>query len=177
MRSVRLGLALLLGFSLSACREDGRSAQEGTAAGAPVAVGETMPPYTAQTLDGASFDLADLRGTVVLVNIWATWCGPCRYEIPDLIELHRTWAPEGFQVLGVSVDGPETMSEVEPMVKARSINYPVVLDPDGVIANVFETAVIPTSALIDREGTVVWKEIGVIDASDPELLAAMREAL
>jgi thiol-disulfide isomerase/thioredoxin len=136
-----------------------------------------MPPYKAQTLEGGEFDLASTRGSVVLLNIWATWCGPCRYEIPELIELHETYAERGFQVIGASVDGTESMKEVAPMAKARKINYPVVLDPDGEIADIFETNVIPTSALLDRNGKIVWTRIGTVEADDKELLAAIEAAL
>jgi thiol-disulfide isomerase/thioredoxin len=127
-----------------------------------------MPAWTARTVDGKAFDIADLRGSVVLINIWATWCGPCRYEIPELVKLHAEWAPQGFAVLGASIDGRATVREVEPMMRSFKINYPVVIDSDARIADLFETSVIPTSALIDRDGRVVWTRIGTLHADDEE---------
>jgi len=67
-------------------------------------VGDSMPAYSAQYLDGKPFDLASKKGNVVFVNVWATWCGPCRMEIPELQKLHDKFAPRGFEVVGVSVD-------------------------------------------------------------------------
>ena len=182
-----LVLITLLSVSLAACRKEETAtdspaatpAQTKAGAEAPKAgsVGATLPPYKAQTLEGGEFDLASTKGTVVLLNIWATWCGPCRYEIPELIKLHDTYAARGFQVIGASVDGPESMKEVAPMVKDRKINYPVILDPDGKIADLFETNVIPTSALLNREGKVIWTRIGTVEADDEGLIAAIEGAL
>lgn len=140
-------------------------------------VGSIMPAWAAKTVDGKAFDIADMRGSVVLVNIWATWCGPCRYEIPELVKLHAEWAPQGFAVLGASIDGRATMDEVAPMMRSFKINYPVVIDSDARIADIFETSVIPTSALIDRDGRVVWTRIGTLHADDAEMVAAIRAAL
>jgi thiol-disulfide isomerase/thioredoxin len=140
-------------------------------------VGSVLPPWTARTVDGKPFDIAGMRGNVVLINIWATWCGPCRYEIPELVKLHAEWAPKGFAVLGASIDGRATVGEVEPMMRSFKINYPVVIDTDARIADIFETSVIPTSALIDRNGRVVWTRIGTLHADDAEMVAAIRAAL
>ncbi|HEU5162284.1 MAG TPA: TlpA disulfide reductase family protein [Thermoanaerobaculia bacterium] len=180
-------LIALLTISLAACRKEKKAtdapdetatqAKAGEEAPKGGSVGATLPPYKAQNLDGKEFDLASTKGTVVLLNIWATWCPPCRYEIPELIKLHETYASRGFQVIGASVDGPESMKEVAPMVQERKINYPVILDPDGKIADIFETSVLPTSALLDREGKVIWTRIGTLEADDKELVAAIEGAL
>ncbi len=184
-------LVAVLALSLAACRKEKTAAEaapagdtaaavqpeSGSSPSEAVGVGAAMPPYTAKTLEGGEFDLASTKGNVVLLNIWATWCGPCRYEIPELIKLHQTYGAKGFQVLGVSVDGTESMKDVAPMVKDRGINYPVILDSDGKIADIFETNVIPTSALLNREGKVLWTRIGTIEADDKELIAAIEGAL
>lgn len=154
----------------------GQASAPAPAAG-PVRVGSMMPAWTAETLDGKQFDFAEMKGQVVLLNIWATWCGPCRYEIPELVKLHAEWAPQGFAVLGASIDGGATVDDVAPMVRNYEINYPVVIDEDATIADLFETSVIPTSALIDREGKVVWTRIGTVHADDAEMVAAIRSAL
>lgn len=183
---------LLIAFiciSVAACRKEqpvpenlsapGASpAKAGDAAASGTAtLGAPMPAYKAKTLDGADFDLASLKGNVVLLNIWATWCGPCRHEIPELITLHQTYASRGFQVLGASVDGEESAKEVAPMVEDRKINYPVIIDTKGKIADIFETSVIPTSALIDREGRVVWTRVGTLEADEKEVVEAIEKAL
>ena len=114
---------------------------------------------------------------VVLLNIWATWCGPCRIEIPELEALHKKLAPEGFEVLGVSIDDPGADQIVRDFVGEQHMTYPVVLDPRGRIADMFQTTVIPTSALIDRNGKIVWMHRGLVRANDPALNAALEEAL
>ena len=179
-------LVLLLFLFVAACQRPAENPepeqsseaveQEGPAAG-PAELGSPMPPYTAQRLEGGSYDLAAEKGKVVLLNIWATWCGPCRYEIPELVKLQNTYGKEGFEVVGVSVDGPESANEIAPFVQASGINYPIVHDPDGVIADLFETNVLPTSALIDREGKVVWTHMGIVEADDEQLLSALQKAL
>jgi thiol-disulfide isomerase/thioredoxin len=139
------------------------------------AVGETMPAYKAELLDGKPFDIGAERGNVVFLNLWATWCGPCRYEIPELQKLHTEYAPQGFKVVGVSLDegGKET---VQQFVNEHAMSYPIALDPDGKLANVFQTTVIPTSVLIDRTGKIVWKKYGAITVDD-ELRKALDKAL
>ncbi|HUP64871.1 MAG TPA: TlpA disulfide reductase family protein [Thermoanaerobaculia bacterium] len=186
MKTASLTIILLL--ALSACRateqkaaadgepEAAAQAEMRTSTG-PLGVGSPMPEYRATTLAGEPFEMSEMRGKVVLLNIWATWCGPCRYEIPDLIELQNRFAAKGFDVLGVSVDAPETQKEVAPMVAERGINYPILLDPDGAIANLFETSVIPTSALVDRNGRIVWTHIGIVDVNDREMLDVLNRAL
>jgi cytochrome c biogenesis protein CcmG, thiol:disulfide interchange protein DsbE len=139
------------------------------------AVGSTMPAYKAELLDGKPFDIAAERGNVVFLNLWATWCGPCRQEIPELQKLHNEYAEQGFKVVGVSLDesGKET---VQQFVTENSMTYPIALDPEGKLANVFQTTGIPTSVLIDRSGKIVWKKYGLITIDD-ELMSALKKAL
>jgi cytochrome c-type biogenesis protein len=143
---------------------------------AAVEVGRPMPAYAATRIDGQPFDLAGERDKVVLLNLWATWCGPCRFEIPELEAMHKEYAAKGFEVVGVSVDegGAEG---VRDFVKEQQMTYPIVLDPEGKLATVFQTSVLPTSALVDRKGRVVWKKYGLITPSDPELKKAIESAL
>lgn len=146
-----------------------------TPATATAAVGSIMPAYKAELLDGKPFDVAAERGNVVFLNLWATWCGPCRYEIPELQKLHTQYAAQGFKVVGVSLDesGKEA---VQQFVTENSISYPIAVDPEGRLANVFQTTVLPTSVLIDRNGKIVWKKYGLITV-DAELMRALNAAL
>lgn len=140
-------------------------------------VGDTMPAYSSAMLDGKPLDLAaEQKGKVVLLNVWATWCGPCRGEIPTLRKLNETYHPRGFEVLGVSVD--EAGSDaVKQFVTEQKIDYPIAVDADGKIANLLQTTVLPTSVLIDRNGKIVWRQIGAIDENDPALKDAVEKAL
>ncbi len=141
-----------------------------------IEVGGTMPAYAATSLDGSKFDLAARRDKVVLLNLWATWCGPCRYEIPELQALHAKYGSKGFEVVGVSLDegGAEV---VKPFVDEQKITYPIVLDPDGLLADILAASVLPTSALVDRDGKVVWKHIGIVLPNDETLAKAIEQAL
>lgn len=146
------------------------------AASQPTEVGDRMPAYSSAMLDGKPLDLAaEQKGKVVLLNVWATWCGPCRGEIPLLRKIHDDFKPRGFEVLGVSVD--ETGADaVKQFVNEQKIDYPIAVDADGKIANVLQTTMLPTSVLIDRNGKIVWRQVGAID-DDAALRAAVEKAL
>jgi thiol-disulfide isomerase/thioredoxin len=139
-------------------------------------VGNLMPPYTTQWLDGKPFDIAAERGQVVFLNVWATWCGPCRAEMPFLQSLSETYGPRGLKVIGVSVDdsGVETVKDYLATTKIR---YPIAIDPEVRIANVLQTTVLPTSVLIDRSGHIVWKSAGLLEGPEPVLTRALETAL
>lgn len=139
-------------------------------------VGSMMPAYAATMLNGGAYELASKRDKVVLLNVWATWCGPCVYEIPELQAAHDKYASRGLEVVGVSVDegAPEGVKE---FVAERKMTYPVVLDPEGRLAGILQTSVLPTTVLVDRSGKIVWKKIGAIMPNDPEFEKAIEEAL
>lgn len=139
-------------------------------------VGDQVGELEAQTLEGKPFRLSQLRGKAVLVNVWATWCGPCRAEIPELQRLHDEYAARDLTVLGVSVDVAGARPDVIEFLRERDVSYPNVHDPDGVMADAFDAFALPTSILLDDSGKVVWKETGVISLDDPELLRALEVA-
>ena len=155
----------------------GCGAREGTGRAAVAKVGEIFPTYRAVSLDGSSFDLSQRRGEVILLNLWAIWCGPCRAEIPELEALHRRNAGKKFAVIGVSMDSEDQKGAVAEFVKTQQITYPIVLDPDATLQSLLQTSAIPTSALIDREGRVVWIKVGAIAANDAGLEEALKKTL
>lgn len=140
------------------------------------AEGEVMPEYSASDLRGGTWRLAEEDG-VTMLNLWATWCGPCRYEIPALIQLQREYGEQGLQVVGVSMDRPGMEAQINAYAKAAGINYRIVHDPQARLADVFETTIIPTTALIDRDGKIVWFHAGIVREDDPEMLEALKAAL
>jgi cytochrome c biogenesis protein CcmG, thiol:disulfide interchange protein DsbE len=190
-RQMKKTFALMLSLMLLAavaCRraevpttETTATAAEKTASKkAPAATrgtGTEMPEYTAMNLDGSKFDLAAKRDKVVLLNVWATWCLPCRNEIPQLQQLHEHYGPRGFEVVGVSVDESGVDSVKEFIAKQKKMAYPIVLDAEGKIANILQTSVIPTTVLVNRDGKIVWKEYGEISSDDPELKKAIESSL
>src|SRR6266581_3056455 len=86
--------------------------------------GDVMPPYAAKLLDGKSFDVAAEKGNVVLLNVWATWCGPCRFETPELQKLHEKYGSRGLKIVGVSVDEGGDAG-VKDFVKENKVTYPI----------------------------------------------------
>ena len=151
------------------------------AAPAPPATGSTevgalMPAYQAQWLDGRPMDLAAERGRVVFLNLWATWCGPCRYEIPRLQQLHDQYAAQGFEVIGVTLD-ETSPAPVREFAQKQGMKYPIALDPEGRLANLLQSQMIPVSVLIDRNGRIVWKSAGALLGEDKELNSALASAL
>jgi peroxiredoxin len=112
--------------------------------------------FTLSDLTGKNWTLKDLQGKVVLVNFWATWCPPCRKEMPDLESLYRRFAEQGFVVLAIS---DEEASKVNPYIKGRSITYPILLDPGRRVTELFQVDGIPKSFVYDRQGKLVAQSI------------------
>ena len=122
----------------------------------------TAPAWRLHDLDGKLFDSAQLRGHVVLLDFWATWCGPCRAQIPHLIALQRAYGDQGFTVVGVALDrnGPEA---VRRFVRQVGINYPILLATPPMLAAFGGVAAIPTAVLIDRHNRIVMQHVGYAD--------------
>jgi peroxiredoxin len=114
------------------------------------------PEFTLKDLSGKSWTFSDLRGKVVLVNFWATWCPPCRKEMPDLETLYARFESKGFVVLGIS---DEEAAKVEPFIRERKVSFPVLLDPGRKINEMFVVEGIPKSFVYDREGKLEAQSI------------------
>jgi peroxiredoxin len=112
--------------------------------------------FTLSALDGKSWRLRDLRGKVVLVNFWATWCPPCRKEMPDLQALYDKYKDQGFVVLSIS---DEETAKVAPFIADKKISYPVLLDPGNKVHESFAVEGIPKSFVYDRDGKMVAQSI------------------
>jgi cytochrome c biogenesis protein CcmG/thiol:disulfide interchange protein DsbE len=146
------------------------------AASARTDVGDSMPAYNATYIDGKPLSMASEKGNVVFLNVWATWCGPCRFETPELQALQNQYAANGLKVIGVSVDEGDAAA-VKTFVTEQKITYGIAVDPEGRIANLVQTTVLPTSLLIDRNGKIVWRQIGAIMPNDAKLKAAVEKAV
>jgi cytochrome c biogenesis protein CcmG/thiol:disulfide interchange protein DsbE len=142
-----------------------------------VAVGAAAPAYAAQSLAGDSVSLAGLKGKVVLLNVWATWCHPCRDEIPQLEALHQQYQARGLEVIGVSVDNSSMESGIREFARDFKMTYPIWLDPDERVSARFLTIGVPETFLIDRAGVIRWRKIGPIQHGDSALTAALTKAL
>src|SRR5690606_10975724 len=132
------------------------------------------PEYAAAALNGDSAPLADYEGEVVLLNVWATWCIPCREEVPALQRLHERFSEEGLRVVGVSVDAQGEARTVREFANEFSVTYDIWLDPDERVIDDFRVIGVPNTFLIDREGIIRWKHIGPVRDDDPALLQPLR---
>ena len=134
------------------------------------------PNFTLKDIDGKPVKLSDYRGKVVLLNFWATWCGPCKIEIPWFMDFEQTYKDKNFAVLGISLD-EDGWDAVKPFIEQRKINYRVVIGTEQVATQYGDVDSLPTTFLIDREGRVAAVHVGLVSKSDythdiVELLAA-----
>ena len=120
---------------------------------------DIMPPdFTLPTLDGGSITLSDLKGKVVLINFWATWCPPCRDEMPSMEKLYRRFKYEEFTLLSVDVmESPET---VKKFARKYDLSFPILLDKKGEVSAKYAATAIPTTYIINKKGEAVGKAIG-----------------
>ena len=126
---------------------------------------KTAPDFSLKDVNGRPVKLTDYRGKVVLLNFWATWCGPCKIEIPWFMEFEQKFKDQGFAVLGVSMD-EDGWEAVKPYISEKKINYRVVLGDDSVGNLYGGIASLPTTFLIDRDGAVAATHVGLVGKND-----------
>jgi peroxiredoxin len=143
---------------------------------APVAEGSVAPDFTLQDLSGKPVQLASLRGKVVLLNFWATWCPPCREEVPSLVRLNQAMQGKPFQMLAVSVD-EGGKNAVETFFKKGGATLPALLDTDAKVARLYGTTGVPETFVIDPKGVILKKVAGPMDWASREVIAALEEVM
>lgn len=153
---------------LAACQAGGRPSAR---------VGDPAPPYSATLLSGDTVSTAGLRGKVVLLNVWATWCAPCREEIPYLQSLYDTRKAEGLEIVGVSVDARGQEDTIEGFRKDFGMTYPIWRDPDERVQTLYMALGVPASYIIDRKGVLRWRRLGVVRRTDTTFTGALERAL
>ena len=138
----------------------------------PVGVGVEAPAFSAVTVDSVprAKSLADYKGQVVMLNIWATWCLPCRVEMPSIEQLHKAYGPRGLKIIGVSVDDPHTEPQIRDFVKQYGLTFQILHDTtgqDGVVSQAYQTTGYPETIIIGRDGLIRKKLIGASDWNSP----------
>lgn len=136
-------------------------------AAAPVILSKSTPApdFTLEKLDGGNLKLSDLRGKAVLLNFWATWCGPCKIETPWLVEMQREYGSQGLQVIGVAMDD-SGKDEIAKFAKDMGVNYPVLLGKEAVGDEYGGVPALPESFFIGRDGKIVDRIIGLKGKAD-----------
>jgi peroxiredoxin len=153
--------ALALAVALAACLQ--------SPPGRPALKAEkdrkAAPHFTLKDATGAAVDLADYQGKVVLLNFWATWCGPCKIEIPWFIDFQQRYKDRDFAVIGVSMDDDGWQS-VKPYVAEHKINYRIVIGTEEISQQYGGVEALPTTFILDREGRIASRHVGLVSKSD-----------
>ena len=143
----------------------------------PPQVGDPAPDVLAATLDGEEMALSDLRGKVLLVNLWATWCAPCRFETPFLQSLYGEYRERGLEVVGISVDDAGFEDTVREFTGEHGVTYTILHDPGMSSMDAYHAVGLPASYLIDRDGTIRFVRIGPVSEEDRAFFDALEAAL
>ncbi len=128
---------------------------------------DKAPNFTLKTHDGNTVDLGKLKGKVVVLNFWATWCGPCRQEIPGFIETYKTYHAKGVEIVGISLD-EGGWDVVQPYVARTNIPYPVVIGDQAISEAYGGINAIPTTFIITKEGNIAGKHVGFLSKDQLE---------
>ncbi|MEW5956692.1 MAG: TlpA disulfide reductase family protein [Chloroflexota bacterium] len=127
-------------------------------------VGQPAPDFSLKTLDGDRITLSDLQGQPVIINFWASWCYPCRLEMPELERTYQTHQADGLTVLGINVTTQDTLTEAQAFVAEFTPSFPILLDETGDVTTRYGVRGIPTSYFIDRRGIVTHVHLGALNA-------------
>ena len=167
MRRLICAVVLLVAFAALGCSKK----QD-----APAVKGKLAPDFTLNDLSGKPVQLSSLKGKVVLLNFWATWCPPCREEIPSMVRLNQAMQGKPFQMLAVSID-EGGKDAVEAFFRKGGVSLPALLDSDGKVARRYGTTGVPETFVIDAKGVIVEKVIGPEDWSSPDVLAFLDKVI
>ena len=152
---VAMVVSIMLVFGFNAARK-----AKSPATGAPQMKNGMAPDFTLQSLDGKSVRLSDFRGKAVLLNFWATWCGPCKIEMPWFVELQKQYGPEGLQIVGVAMDDASP-KDIAAFAQDMGVNYTILIGKESVGEAYGGVQFLPESFYIDRNGKVVDRAFGL----------------
>ncbi|TWJ32540.1 TlpA disulfide reductase family protein [Geobacter argillaceus] len=166
-RLIALLLVMLAVVTAGCSKGDERA--KGKSSAAKVVEGTMAPDFTARDMAGKEVKLSDLRGKVALVNFWATWCPPCREEIPSMVKLNQAMAGKPFQMLALSID-EGGKGAIEQFFAKSGQTLPAYLDGEQKVAGLYGTTGVPETFVVDKKGVIRKKIIGGMDWSAPEVI-------
>lgn len=172
-------IAVVAVVALFAACASGGGAGTGTESASSGGRSGSAPDFTLETVDGEEFHLADHIGEeVLLLNFWATWCEPCRVEMPHLDRFQQEYGDRGLRVVAISMDGPESVSRVRSHVGRYDFSLTVLLDQESEVTQLYNPRrAAPFNALIDRSGSIVWSHEGYAPGDEVEVEEHIRAAL
>jgi len=136
----------------------------------------TAPDFISENLRGGNTGLADYKGKVVLLNFWATWCRPCRAEMPGMETLWQKYKEQGLVVAAISVD-EGSRGRIETFSKLLDLSFPILLDPESKVSNLYKVTNMPTSFFIDRNGKIISRIVGTEEWASPEAIQLVERLL
>ena len=141
----------------------------------PVSIRDFSLPRASQEENAEPFSLSGLKGKVVFLNFWASWCGPCREEMPSMEALYNQYRDKGLEIIAVNIQ--ESNEQVLAFMKTNGLSFPAALDSDGKVSATYGIQAIPASFIIDREGKIIARKVGSINWNTPKVRAAMERVL
>lgn len=147
----------------------------GATSASTVAVSSPAPDFTLKSLDGTNLRLEEYRGQVVLLNFWASWCGPCRQEMPVLDKIHQRYEDTGFAVLGVNVEGEA--APAQEIVDKTDITFPVLIDAGQSVSELYELEAMPSTVVIDRDGMVRYVHRGYKPGDEAKYVEIVKQLI
>ena len=137
--------------------------------------GQTAPDFALKSSTGENMRLSEYRGDVVMINFWATWCGPCRQEMPLLDDLYQRYSRVGFNLLGVNID--DDSRRAMQMIEELGVNFPVLFDASKQVSEMYDVDAMPVTVIVDREGTVRYVHQGYKPGYEDKYLTEIRTLL
>ena len=150
----------------------GIAALPASALAADIAPGALAPGFELNSSLGKPVALSELKGQVVLINFWASWCGPCRQEMPILDQLYRSYQPAGFTLIGVNVE--PNAADAEKFLKGTPVSFPILFDPTSAVSMLYQVSGMPSTVIIDRTGKIRYVHHGYKPGDEGEYLDQIR---
>lgn len=138
-------------------------------------VDKDAPDFTLKSLKGSNLKLSEFRGDVVMINFWATWCGPCRQEMPILNDLYLKYRDKGFTLLGVNVE--KNTSKAASMIRDLRVVYPVLFDQQSEVSKLYKVDDMPSTILVDRDGKIRYLHNGYVSGTEDQYVREVRELM